>query len=75
MIAEKIYREHSREFSWYCGEVRKLECFRRFDLIKLSAMERNMGRKAGAGRPFGYGLSADTRTMEGGPPLVLKGHR
>ena len=45
--------------------------FKRFGYVKISAMERNMGRKAGAGRPFGCGLSADTRTMEGGPPLVL----
>ena len=50
--------------------------FKRFGYIKISAMERNMGRKAsGAGRPFCYGLSADTRMMEGGPPLVLKGDR
>ena len=27
MIAEKIYREHLREFSWFCEE-RELECVR-----------------------------------------------
>ena len=58
MIADRIYREHSREFSWYCGEG-EIECFRRFGLIKLSAMEkRNIGRKAGGGRPFRCGLPA-----------------
>ena len=29
MIAEKIYREHSREFSWFCGDSREFECVRR----------------------------------------------
>ena len=46
MIADQNYREHSREFSRCYGEG-ELECFRRFGLIKLSAMERNiLGRKA-----------------------------
>ena len=71
MIADQNYREHSREFSRCYGEG-ELECFRRFGLIKLSAMERNiLGRKAAGGRPFGYGLPAETRSLEGGPPFVL----
>jgi hypothetical protein len=29
--------------------------------------------KVGGGRPFDYGLSSDTRSLEGGPPFILKG--
>ena len=66
MIAEQNYMEHSREFSRCYGEG-DLECFRRFGLIKLSALERSIGRKAAGGRPFGYGLPAETRSQEVGP--------
>ena len=48
--------------------------FQAFGPYKLSATDRNMG-KAGAGRPFGYGLPADTRSLEGGPPFPLIGRR
>jgi hypothetical protein len=56
MIVVKIYREHSRELSWFCGK-RELECFRCCGEFYKAKTD----RKAGA-----------RRSLEGGPPLVLK---
>ena len=53
MIAEKIYREHSREFR---GDSRELECVRRRTESYKVKTDGNLG-KAGAGRrPFDDGL-------------------
>ena len=68
MNAEKIYREHSR-----AGFVERERL--NSSGVALIFIRQNMGRAGAGRRPFDYGLPADTRSLEGGLPFVLKGRQ